>query len=201
MGRFWFICCVHQALYLCVAIYFSLYKIVLIENKNKNKQKKTTSIPSKTVGDTQNSSLPTNIKSFGKMEKVLGSCLKNGRKLVEKNWILCSVESWWKWKLCLLLLLQKRNFFANPIFNYFVCITYIQRNCIHTQTSTCYSMIYYNVYHHMGFPNDSVGKESACNPGNTGDVGSIHGSRRSSGVGNVNPCQDSCLKNPMDRVT
>ena len=96
---------------------------------------------------------------------------------------------------------NRGNFFANPIFNYFVCITYIQRNCIHTQTNTCYSMIYYNVYHHMGFPNDSVGKESACNPGDTGDVGSIHGSRRSPGVGNVNPRQYSCLKNPMDRVT
>ena len=62
-------------------------------------------------------------------------------------------------------------------------------------------MIYYNVYHHMGFPNDSVDKESAWNPEDIGPVGSIHGSRRSPGVGNGNTRQYSCLKNPMDRVT
>ena len=55
-------------------------------------------IPSKTVGDIQNSSLLSNTKSFGKMEKVLGSCLKNGRKLVEQNWILCSIKSLVKMK-------------------------------------------------------------------------------------------------------
>ena len=53
----------------------------------------------------------------------------------------------------------------------------------------------------MGFPNDSVVKESAWNPEDIGLVGSIHGSRRSPGVGNGNPRQYSCLKNPMDRVT
>ena len=31
------------------------------------------------------------------------------------------------------------------------------------------------------------------------DTGSIPGSRRSSGGGNVNPLQYSCLENPMDR--
>ena len=32
-----------------------------------------------------------------------------------------------------------------------------------------------------------------------GDLGSIPGSGRSSGEGNGNPLQDSCLENPMDR--
>ena len=36
-------------------------------------------------------------------------------------------------------------------------------------------------------------------PANAGDVGLIPGSRRSSGEGNGNPLQDSCLVNPMDR--
>ena len=39
-------------------------------------------------------------------------------------------------------------------------------------------------------------------PGNTGDVrdtGSIPGLGRSSGGGNDNPLQYSCLENPMDR--
>ena len=42
----------------------------------------------------------------------------------------------------------------------------------------------------------SDGKESACN---AGDLGSIPGSGRSSGKGNGNPLQYSCLENPMDR--
>ena len=34
---------------------------------------------------------------------------------------------------------------------------------------------------------------------NAGDLGSIPGSVRSSGEGNGNPLQYSCLENPMDR--
>ena len=37
-----------------------------------------------------------------------------------------------------------------------------------------------------------------CNAGDTGDTCSIPGSRRSSGEGNGNPLQYSCLKNPME---
>ena len=48
----------------------------------------------------------------------------------------------------------------------------------------------------MGFPCSSVSKESACN---AGDLGSIPGSGRSPGEGNVNPLQYSCLGKPMDR--
>ena len=36
-------------------------------------------------------------------------------------------------------------------------------------------------------------------PANAGDVGSIPGFRRSSGGGNGNQLQYSCLENPMDR--
>ena len=53
-----------------------------------------------------------------------------------------------------------------------------------------------------GFPSDSDSKESACNEGepcNVQDPGSIPGSGRSSGVGNGNPLQYSCLEIPMDR--
>jgi len=45
----------------------------------------------------------------------------------------------------------------------------------------------------MDFPNDSVGKESACNAVYTGDVGLISGLGRSPGAGNGNPLQYSCL--------
>ena len=43
------------------------------------------------------------------------------------------------------------------------------------------------------------GKESAYQAGDMGDVGSIRGLGRSSGEGNGNPLQYSCLGNPMDR--
>ena len=48
----------------------------------------------------------------------------------------------------------------------------------------------------MGFPGGSDGKVSACN---AGDPGLIPGSGRSSGEGNGNPLQYSCLENPMNR--
>ena len=44
----------------------------------------------------------------------------------------------------------------------------------------------------------SDGKESVCN---VGDTGSIPGSGRSPGRGNVNPLHYYCLENPMDRGT
>ena len=48
----------------------------------------------------------------------------------------------------------------------------------------------------VGFPGGSDGKESAYN---AGDLGLIPGVGRSSGVGNGNLLQYSCLKNSMDR--
>ena len=47
-----------------------------------------------------------------------------------------------------------------------------------------------------GFPHSSVGKESACN---AADLGSVPRLGRSSGEGNGNPLQYSCLENSMDR--
>ena len=51
----------------------------------------------------------------------------------------------------------------------------------------------------MVIPRWHSGKESACNAGDTRDSGSISGLERSSGVGNDNPLQYSCLENSMDR--
>ena len=48
----------------------------------------------------------------------------------------------------------------------------------------------------IGFPDGSDGKESACN---VGDLDSIPESGKSSGEGNGNPLQYSCLENPRDR--
>ena len=51
---------------------------------------------------------------------------------------------------------------------------------------------------YMGFFGGSDGKESACS---AGDLGSVAGLGRSSGEGNGNPLQYSCLENSMDRDT
>ena len=48
----------------------------------------------------------------------------------------------------------------------------------------------------LGYPGGSVVKNS---PANAGDTGLITESGRSSGEGNGNPLQYSCLRNPMDR--
>ena len=53
-----------------------------------------------------------------------------------------------------------------------------------------------NFYLCEGFLGGSDGRESACN---AGDLGSILGLGRSSGEGNGNPLQYSCLENSMDR--
>ena len=44
-----------------------------------------------------------------------------------------------------------------------------------------------------------VGKKPPPNAGDVRDVSWIPGSKRPSGVGNVNPLQYSSLENPMDR--
>ena len=49
----------------------------------------------------------------------------------------------------------------------------------------------------QGFPSGSEGKASACN---VGDPGLTPGLGRSSGEGNGNPLQYSCLGNPMNRA-
>ena len=51
----------------------------------------------------------------------------------------------------------------------------------------------------LGFPGGSVVKNPPANTGDSGDMGSIPGSGRSSVEGNGNPLQYSCLEYPMDR--
>ena len=53
----------------------------------------------------------------------------------------------------------------------------------------------------VGFPGGTSGKESTRNAGETGDVGSIPGSRRSPGGRNGTPLQYSYLENFIGRGT
>ena len=48
----------------------------------------------------------------------------------------------------------------------------------------------------MHFPGDLDSKESACNAGDPSLISEVE---RSTGEGNDNPLQYSCLENPMDR--
>ena len=52
----------------------------------------------------------------------------------------------------------------------------------------------------LGFPDGWASKESTCNSGDVGDMGSIPGSGRSPGGRCGNPLQYTCLGNPMDRA-
>ena len=58
------------------------------------------------------------------------------------------------------------------------------------------SYVYTVLQSTKGFPMWLSGKESTCQ---AGDTGLIPGPGRSSGEGNGNPLQYSCLENPMDR--
>ena len=51
----------------------------------------------------------------------------------------------------------------------------------------------------MGFLDGSVVKNPPATARDTGDEGLTHVSGRSSGIGNGNPFQYSCLENSMDR--
>ena len=51
------------------------------------------------------------------------------------------------------------------------------------------------------FPHSSDGKESACNAGDQGEGVGVRSLGRSSGKGNGNPLQYSCLENSMERGT
>ena len=59
-----------------------------------------------------------------------------------------------------------------------------------------HTVVSFPFFHHLGFPDSSDGKGSACNAGN---MGLIPGLGRSTGEGNGKPLQDSCLENSMTR--
>ena len=52
---------------------------------------------------------------------------------------------------------------------------------------------------YLGLPWSLSNKESTCNAGATGDLGSIPESGGAPGEGNGKPLQYPCLENPIDR--
>ena len=82
------------------------------------------------------------------------------------------------------------------------CVSCIGRRSLYLwATWKALSRVYCtSVILNKSFPDGSVGKESTCNAGDTGDTGSIPGSGRSPGGGNDNTLPYPCLSNHMDRV-
>ena len=82
-------------------------------------------------------------------------------------------------------------------------LLYSQANKLSTTEVDCiyiYTHVYICTHTFIhGLPTWLSGKESTCNAGAAGGVGSIPGSGRSPGGGNGNPLQYSCQDNPMDR--
>ena len=77
------------------------------------------------------------------------------------------------------------------------CRTSTRKESDMTEQLNNNSTFHYSKLHLLlGFSGGSEGKVSACN---VGDLGLIPGLGRSSGEGNGNPLQYSCLENPMDR--
>ena len=71
-----------------------------------------------------------------------------------------------------------------------ISVVYLVCDFGKVKLDVCYFEIFYD---------QKKKKESTCNAGDTGDLCSIPGSGISSGEGNDNPLQCSCLENPMGR--
>ena len=81
------------------------------------------------------------------------------------------------------------------------CVSSVWKQLLHSFCRVAPSWSVVDVPAHMvvmslGLPN---GKELPASAGGAGDMGSTPGLGRSSGEGNGNPLQLSCLENPMDR--
>ena len=87
----------------------------------------------------------------------------------------------------------------NKICNTFSCFVSIWELwfCLLLKTIFLNVFLLWKKAHNMGFPDSSVGKESACN---AGDLSSISGSGRSAGEGKGYPLQYSGLENSMDCI-
>ena len=72
----------------------------------------------------------------------------------------------------------------------------INKYKVMAEKSSDSSRIYLYPFTSLGFLGGSVGKNLTAS---AGDMGSVHGSGRSSGEGNGNPLQCSCLGKPIDR--
>ena len=97
------------------------------------------------------------------------------------------------WGICLFI--DKLHlWYLTQYFKYYMLILYLN---LEKELDSLFSFNIWMVPL-LGFPGGLDGKAFAYN---VGDPGLIPGSGRSSGEGNGNPLQYSCLENPMDRGT
>ena len=73
-----------------------------------------------------------------------------------------------------------------------------QKKVTNLSLGICICIVYVYVYVYTRSDSVSGGSDGKASAYNVGDPGSIPGSRRSSGEGNGNPLQNSCLENLMD---
>ena len=98
------------------------------------------------------------------------------------------------WGICLFI--DKLHlWYLTQYFKHYMLILYLNLEKESDSLFRDWTVLIYEWYP-LGFPGGSDGKASAYN---AGDPGSIPGLGRSSGEGNGNPLQYSCLENPMDR--
>ena len=71
--------------------------------------------------------------------------------------------------------------------------------CCEVNDLICAKWLVLSLVYYRGFPDDSAGKESACNAGDTGYTGSNSGLGRSPGGNGNGVVQFSCLKNPTGK--
>ena len=93
---------------------------------------------------------------------------------------------------------EREGFHRNPMLGGVLFVVVVLAHCLRPCSSKMSTpgRILGVLSSFQGFPNSSVGKESACN---AGDLGSSPGLGRSPGEGNGNHLQYSCLENPMGR--
>ena len=90
--------------------------------------------------------------------------------------------------------IHKSRAAENSTFDYFLSFVFIQK-----QEDWLTDLLRSFHGKTVGFLHGSAGKESACNAGAIGDLGSIPGSGRPPEGGHDNLLQYSCLQNPLDR--
>ena len=95
-----------------------------------------------------------------------------------------------QYQQCTYIYIYIPKFIPRPSLGILICVLYVCVSIFALQIRLSITFF---------FPGGSVGKESTCNAGDTGDLVLIPESGRSPGEGHGNPFQYSCLENPMDQ--
>ena len=90
-------------------------------------------------------------------------------------------------------------FYNSVYFGLYIMLLYLWDVYFFAYVYYTYIYLFINNIRYMGFPGGALVKNLPANEGDARDGGLILVLRRSPGVGNGNPLQNSCLENFMDR--